>query len=517
MAGTTVLNRFVIGERLGAGGYGTVYRAWDQRLEREVAVKVIETVPASGPRIQREAQAAARLNHPGIVTLFEFAHHEYGREGGRAFLVSELIEGDTVRDLIDWDQLSDHEIAEIGVDLCEALDHAHSRGVVHRDIKPANLIVPAGRGGAKLMDFGIARLTDGEDLTGTGDVLGTLSYMSPEQAEGSPVGPPGDVYSLALTLYEAWTGRNPRRRPTPTQTIRAIEADLPPLSGSRPDLPVSLTDLIDCCLDRDPEYRPEVEDLGRGLEATLPELDRTVPAQVDEGTGPRFQDATFDLPRIAAGAGIGGMIATGMIVSGAGDPFSVALAFVLTALVTLVNARVGFLLAGVGLSVWLATVAAMPGAALLTALFVIPPALLIRGNGRALAVSALGPLLGTMGMAPFLPLLASVTPEWRDRATVAGTGLALTALAESITGRGLLLGKIPAAAPGWERSVADTTTEVIVPVLTAPTFLLSLLVWIVVAVGIGAIVHRSRLRREAASPERFELAPVGSGRVPNAH
>ncbi|MDQ2623067.1 MAG: serine/threonine protein kinase, partial [Actinomycetota bacterium] len=254
MAGTTVLNRFVMGDRLGAGGYGTVYRAWDQRLEREVAVKVIETVSASGPRIQREAQAAARLNHPGIVTLFEFAHHEYGPEGGRAFLVSELIEGETVRELIDTDQLSDREVAEIGADLCEALDHAHHRGVVHRDIKPANLIVPHGRGGAKLMDFGIARLTDGEDLTNTGDVLGTLSYMPPEQAEGSPVGPTGDVYSLALTLYEAWTGHNPRRRPTPTATIRALEADLPLLADERPDLPAPLTDLVDACLDREPEY-----------------------------------------------------------------------------------------------------------------------------------------------------------------------------------------------------------------------------------------------------------------------
>ena len=107
MIGTTVLQRFEITERLGAGGFGTVYSAWDLRLERDVAVKVIETGPESGPRIQREAQAAARLNHPGIVTLFEFAHHEFGREGGRAFLVSELVQGETVREMIDRDLLSD--------------------------------------------------------------------------------------------------------------------------------------------------------------------------------------------------------------------------------------------------------------------------------------------------------------------------------------------------------------------------------------------------------------------------
>ncbi len=505
-----------MGERLGAGGYGTVYRAWDQRLEREVAVKVIETVPASGPRIQREAQAAARLNHPGIVTLFEFAHHEYGREGGRAFLVSELIEGQTVRDLIDRDQLSDHEIAEIGVDLCEALDHAHGRGVVHRDIKPANLIVPFGRGGAKLMDFGIARLTDGDDLTNTGDVLGTLSYMSPEQAEGSAVGPPGDVYSLALTLYEAWSGDNPRRRPTPAAAIRVLDSDVPPLGVQRPDLPASLTDLIDTCLDREPEFRPRVEELGRGLEAELAQLDRSVPA-VAEDRPRRLDDTAFDIQRIAAGAAVGGMTATGMIVSGAGDPFSVALSFVVVSLVTLVKPRFGFLLAGAGLSAWLATVAAMPGAALVTALVSIPPALLIRGDGRALSLAALGPLLGTLGMAPFLPLLAAVTPEWRDRATVAATGLCFTALAEAITGRGLLLGKIPAADPGWQDSLSGAVTGVVVPVVTAPTFLLSFLAWVAVAVTVGAIIHRSRLRREGDAVERFDLAPVGSGRVPNAH
>ncbi|MDQ2623098.1 MAG: protein kinase, partial [Actinomycetota bacterium] len=357
-----------------------------------------------------------------------------------------------------------------------------------------------------------------EDLTNTGDVLGTLSYMPPEQAEGSPVGPSGDVYSLALTLYEAWTGHNPRRRPTPTATIRALEADLPLLADERPDLPAPLTDLVDACLDREPEYRPLVEDLGRGLESAIPELDATVPGKKEQrSTTFAFDDTAVDLPGIAAAAGIGGMITTGMIVSGSGDPFSVAIAFIVTALVTLLNARVGFLLAGAGLTAWLAFVASMPGAALLTALVSIPAGLLIRGSGRALALASLGPLLGTLGMAPFLPLLAAATPEWRDRATVSAVGLTLTALAEAITGRALLLGKIPAAGPGWESSFTGVVTGVLIPVLTAPTFLLSLLVWVTVSVTIGAIIHRSRLRREGSSEERFEFAPVGSGRVPDAH
>ncbi len=235
------MQRFEIRDRLGSGGFGTVYRAWDRRLERYVAVKVVETSPRTGPRIRREAQAAARLNHPGIVTLFEFTHHEFGPDGGRAFLVSELVDGDTVRTMIDQDLLSDREVAEIGADICEALDHAHSRGVVHRDVKPANLIYPHRSGGAKLMDFGIARLTDADDLTNTGDVLGTLSYMAPEQAEGLPVGPEGDVFSLALTLYEAWAGTNPRRKATAGATARVLDQEVPLLAEARPDLPARLS------------------------------------------------------------------------------------------------------------------------------------------------------------------------------------------------------------------------------------------------------------------------------------
>lgn len=518
MNGTLVLNRFEIGDRLGAGGFGTVYRAWDRRLEREVAVKVIETAAESGPRIQREAKAAARLNHTGIVTLYEFAHHEFGREGGRAYLVSELVNGETVRELMDDELLSDREVAEIGIDICEALDHAHSREVIHRDIKPANLIVPNGRGGAKLMDFGVARLTDGDDLTNTGDVLGTLTYMSPEAAEGNPVTPAGDVYSLALTLFEAWTGENPRRRPTPSLTLRAIEKDLPLLADLRPDLPPALTETVDACLDREPGFRPGIEDLGPALEDALPELDRTVRGRGRERAGfTSFADGGLDLGRIACAAAVCGMVATGMIVSGAADFASVGLLSVISALLTLLRPKVGFLAGGLLMAGWLTVIASMPGAALVVFLVSIPPALLIRGSGRPLALAAIGPLLGTLGMAPFLPLLAAVATDWRDRAVVAVTGLCFTALAESITGRTLLFGKIEPATPGWQDSASSAVTGLIVPVVSSPSFLLSALVWVAVALLVGAIVGWTRKR--VPGPEVHEplsIPPVGSSRVPNA-
>lgn len=264
MVGSLVLNRFLIERRIGSGGFGVVYEAWDGRLERPVAVKAIEQRGEAGRRVLREAQAAARLNHPGIVTLYEM-----GEEDGNALLVTELVEGSTLARLAHAGELADREIGEIGADLCEALDHAHSRGVVHRDIKPQNVQVTEGEPRAKLMDFGIARLAGEAGLTATGDVVGTLAYMSPEQAEGRPAGPEADVYSLALVLYECWSGENPHRRATPAATARAIGSRHRPLRRLRPDLPRELTETIDACLSPRPGRRPSLEELGEAIEDSL--------------------------------------------------------------------------------------------------------------------------------------------------------------------------------------------------------------------------------------------------------
>jgi eukaryotic-like serine/threonine-protein kinase len=265
MVGSLVLDRFLIERRIGSGGFGVVYEAWDGRLERAVAVKAIEQHGSGGDqRVLREAQAAARLNHPGIVTLYEM-----GEEDGNALLVSELVEGSTLASLAGEDVLSDREIGEIGADLCEALDHAHSRGVVHRDIKPQNVQVVDGQPRAKLMDFGIASITDAAGLTATGDVIGTLAYMSPEQAEGLEAGPEADVYSLALTLYECWSGENPHRRGNAVATVRSIGRPARSLHRLRPDLPRELTEEIDACLDPRPDRRPTLEEVGTAIEDSL--------------------------------------------------------------------------------------------------------------------------------------------------------------------------------------------------------------------------------------------------------
>jgi hypothetical protein len=255
------MERFRVLEPLGSGGMGTVYRAFDERLQRYVALKELHATGCE--RVLREAQAAARLNHPAIVALYE-----YGTQDGKAVLVSELVAGATLAELTAAGELTDRDIAEIGADIADALAHAHRRGVVHRDVKPHNVIVRDDDGGgrrAKLMDFGIARLVDAPVLTATGEVLGTLAYMAPEQAEGLGAGPGSDVYSLALSLYECWAGENPVRGESPAATARAIGGELPSLAEFRPDLPVAMVDVIDSCLDPDPDLRPQLDELAETL------------------------------------------------------------------------------------------------------------------------------------------------------------------------------------------------------------------------------------------------------------
>src|SRR4051794_28890993 len=264
-----VLGRYRLGHRLGAGGFGTVYAATDERLRRPVAVKVI---PAGGhrdpTRAQREALAAGRLDHPGIVAIFDAGQDDRAR-----YLVSELVDGRTVDALSAEGALSDRDVLRIGLALCGALEHAHERGVVHRDVKPQNVIIPdaprSAAGVAKLADFGIAHLAGDEPLTRTGDIVGTLAYMAPEQAAGQRVDERADLYSLALVLYEALAGVNPVRAGSPAATARRVGTVLPPLARSRNDLPEELTSAIDAALRPDPDERVDLAGLADALKDSL--------------------------------------------------------------------------------------------------------------------------------------------------------------------------------------------------------------------------------------------------------
>lgn len=253
-----LLGRYRLKKRLGSGAFGTVWSARDERLERDVAVKVLPRERVVQARFEREARAAARLQHPAIVTLYEAAVDDDG-----AYLVSELVRGKTLDQLLEQGKLSDREIVEIGAALCQALDHAHAEGVIHRDVKPSNVLVAikAGHPIAKLTDFGVAHVAGGDTLTRTGDVIGTLAYMAPEQADGDEVSPACDLYALAVVLYEALTGVNPltgRRGRGRTGTY------LPPLRRQRRDLSRTLAAGIDQALRPRPSEQGHARRAARG-------------------------------------------------------------------------------------------------------------------------------------------------------------------------------------------------------------------------------------------------------------
>jgi hypothetical protein len=268
-----VLGRYRLLERLGAGAFGVVWHACDVRLERDVALKEIVLDPGGVPfeRVEREARAAARLAHPAIVALYEL-----GRDERAVYLAFELVRGQGLGELLARGLVSDRDLARMGALLCDALAHAHARGVVHRDVKPHNVVVAAeptaAAGWVKLTDFGVAHLAAGESLTGTGEVLGTLAYMAPEQAQGRAVTGAADVYGLALTLYEGWTGENPRRGEGALALARRPGRALPRLRSRRRDLPPALGRAIDAALDPRPEHRPTPAELGAALEGAAPLL-----------------------------------------------------------------------------------------------------------------------------------------------------------------------------------------------------------------------------------------------------
>lgn len=200
--GPVLDDRYRLEELLGAGGMADVHRATDLRLNRSVAVKIFRpgTDSDGERRFSEEAQLLANLSHPGLVAV-----HDFGVEHHRGYLVMELVDGSTLREILDRQRLPLEEVARVGADLARVLAHVHEQGVVHRDVKPSNVLL--GREGrVQLADFGISRLVDASGLTAGEATLGTASYLAPEQVQGEWVGPPADVYALGLVLLEAVTG-----------------------------------------------------------------------------------------------------------------------------------------------------------------------------------------------------------------------------------------------------------------------------------------------------------------------
>ncbi len=528
-----VLERYRLVEQLGAGAFGVVWRAWDERLERDVAVKGIAGEHAAPGRATREARAAARLSHPAIVTLYEA-----GAENGTTYLVSELVRGATFARLLQEGALSDRDVAEIGIALCAGLAHAHAQGVVHRDVKPSNVLVPdAGVGGAgapaaKLTDFGVARVVGAEDgtdvLTRTGDVVGTLAYMAPEQAEGREAGAPADLYATALVLYEAFSGVNPVRAGSAVATARKLGATLPSLCRQRRDLPPVLCDAIDRALLPRPGERGTLAQLSRALRRTLRELGdepgaieapaieraATAVTQLRDASrrGWRRRSREQELAEVAAELGAGdawavedrrgggGARAGRALVAGApsaplvsghvlpglaagglvtlalqtlGDgppPVAPLVAGALVAAVVGLLPRLGWIATAAVLLGWVAGDAVpggAPGLALPLACALLAPPLLLPLRGRAWSVPFAAPLMGVALLAGAYPALAGQARTLWRRAALGALGFWLLALAEPVVGETLWYGRPSGMtqSSAWEGSAADAVTRVLRPLL----------------------------------------------------
>jgi len=417
-----VLGRYRPLRPLGSGGMGSVWHAYDERHEREVALKIVPRTGTAGPRAEREAAAATQLRHPACVRAYALAKDE-----GHVYIAYEYVAGRTLRHALERGELDDTAAIEAAAQILEGLAHAHARGIVHRDVKPSNVLLADGvELSVRLLDFGLALVTEEETLTAAGDVPGTLAYISPERLTGKPAGPATDVWSVGILLWEALAGRHPFGSGPFLEIAKRIGRGAPSLATARSDLPKPLVALVDRALAVEPAKRPSAAKLA-------PALRRAATARPHRVHVPRRapREATA-VVAAAPAALLAGWSSAALPVFPAYWPGGLA---ALALLLTLVGPRLGLAFALAVPVLPLGNISL--GLAILYAVLACGWFALFWARPRAALLFLAGPLLAPLGALGLLPLVSLLAGGPFRRAAQTVAAVLAAAVAAGVMGHGL--------------------------------------------------------------------------------
>jgi Protein kinase domain len=455
-----VLGRYRPLRPLGRGGSGSVWLVRDERSDRDVALKVVALEGKAGSRAEREVEAGARLRHPRCLRALALA-----RDESHVYVAYPYVAGTTLREAFRAGELDEDGAVEAAAQVLEALGHAHRNGIVHRDVKPANVMLEErrsrGSGGGvvgkdvvsvRVLDFGLAQISEVETLTAAGDVPGTLAYIAPERLDGEEATGAADVWSVGVILWEALAGRHPFSCGSPLDTARRIRAGAPPLSSRRPDLPAALCATVDGMLALETKRRPRPERAAAALRrAATAEEEAVLPAVSAANAVPR-----------AAHAGLAGVftLAAALLLPffPTGWPFLLA---GLVALTALANPSAGLALA------LAAPLLPLGNTSLGLALAYVPPALawyvLFKRDPRSGLLFVLGPLLAPIGAIGLVPALVAHVRGSLQRSVLAAFSVLTAVAVAALVGSPIpLTGEEPASlALGATSSPSEAAAAVV--------------------------------------------------------
>lgn len=482
-----MLGRYDVGPAIGRGATAVVHRGLDRATGEEVAVKVVPVELGIDERVDIEARAAGRLDHPGIVAL-----RDAGRDAECLYLISDLVDGPSLAAALRAPEPpGDAALIRIGAEVLDALAHAHERGVAHRDVKPANILLSSD-GRARLADFGVARLADQTAITMTGSLVGTMAYMAPEQARGERAGPPADVYAACLVLYQGLVGENPLHSSSPAETARRAAAGVPgSLGDRRPDLPAAVIRAVDAGLHPDPSSRPHAASLADALAGAGGGL------MAVRRRGRRHLAAAASA--IGAAGVVGALVAAARDDLGLPGPGATVAAMAAAAVLAAFTPRLAAVAAAGVAIAGAATVG--PGLAILVA--ILAGLLMATGaaHGRLLLAPLAAPALFAIGLGPLYAALCGLAPRWGARVWAAVAGMVATLAWQLARGADGLLAGGPFAPAGGD-DLGSTSPIVLGRALWEPVGAHPLVLGQIAVVALAAAVAPAVLR-----------APQGGARI----